>query len=179
MDIKVFFISGGKSFGLTNSSEGWFVLIERGRRFSSNIKIDEESFSNRHRKEQGITTDARVGNHIQLQVFLNYNCYGRLICIEAWREESKSAVIIPEADYNLRWSDISDKILKFLGKNPLNRFKHVNIHQTKSYDDTAKTSEWPELTKLPVHWDPVVENLHLLSSCLVGTFSDPFNFSPN
>lgn len=43
---NVFFISGDKSFELVDISEDydrWFLLIERGRRFTCSLKFDERN----------------------------------------------------------------------------------------------------------------------------------------
>lgn len=46
MEEKIYFISRDKSFELINIGDEfdrWFKLIERGRRFTSTVKIDKEN----------------------------------------------------------------------------------------------------------------------------------------
>lgn len=114
-----------------------------------------------------------------------YGCYMHIETLQGIR---KSTVIVPEPDNNRGWGDIAGKILHFLGKHTTNRFKHSNTPQTKSYIDTAKIAQWPELAKFPatvvdkvIKVNPATEdsNHQFLSRCLVGTFNDSFNHSPN
>ncbi|MCD7468480.1 hypothetical protein HAX54_006727 [Datura stramonium] len=69
----------------------------------------------------------------------------------------------------------------------INRFRHANTLQSKTFADTTKLSQWLELSKnierelnkmSPTSAVGIADN-HLLSCCLVGTFNDPFNYSPN
>lgn len=55
-------------------------------------------------------------------------------------------MIIPEADCNLGWEDIANKILHFLGKQSTSRSRLPPTHQ--AYADTTKISRSP-VTKLP------------------------------
>lgn len=121
MENKIFFISGEKSFELIDYGEGWFVLIERGRRFSSRIKIDEENLRwvcdvlNQASKRTG-NNYRRWGRKSQVYIyraFQNFNMYGRYMRIETLQGIRKSAVIVPEPNYNRGWGDIAGNFFTF------------------------------------------------------------------
>lgn len=120
------------------------------------------------------------------RVFVNFNYYGRFIHIETWLGDNKKFVIILKAVFNMGWGDIADKIIHFLGKRSTNRYRPTYTQQTKSYVDTAKIAQWTVLTKATTREvdnatsvDSGGESHHFLARCLVGTFNDPFNYSPN
>uniref|UniRef100_A0A3Q7GUC3 Uncharacterized protein n=1 Tax=Solanum lycopersicum TaxID=4081 RepID=A0A3Q7GUC3_SOLLC len=71
------------------------------------------------------------------------------------RGQRKSAIIIPEMDYNVGWSDLADKIIRSLVNPAFRKF----VTQGKSFMDAANIQKWP--------------------CCLVGTFNDPYSSSPN
>lgn len=151
---KIHFISGDKSFELIDISEDydrWFVLIERGARFTSRVKIDEENLRwvcetlQKASRGQG-NLYRRWGRKIQsylFRVYQNYNVYGRYVRVEAWLGDRRSAIIIPEIDYNKGWGDIAGRILQFLGKSINIRFQSFADVQNKKYLDAAKIIQWP------------------------------------
>ncbi|KAG5572716.1 hypothetical protein H5410_062482, partial [Solanum commersonii] len=98
-DRVCFFISSDKSFEINDISEGsfrWFLFKEFSSRFVSKIKIDEVIL----RWEGDL-----------FRVYQNFNSYGRFLRVETLRGQRKSAIIIPEMDYNVGWSDLADKII--------------------------------------------------------------------
>nr|XP_033512651.1 uncharacterized protein LOC117277326 [Nicotiana tomentosiformis] len=193
---KIHFISGDKSFELIDISEDynkWFVLIERGTRFTSRIKIDEENLRwvcetlQKASRGQG-NLYRRWGRKIHsdlFRVYQNYNVYGRYVREEAWLGDRRSAIIIPEIDYNKGLGDIAGRILQFLGKSINIKFQNFADVQNKKYLDAAKIIQWPtqqtesqEQTKND-RGDGNKDDENFYSKCLVGTFNDAFNLSPN
>lgn len=142
----LFFNQGIKSFELSNSGKGWFDWIERGKRISCKIKIDEE---NLWRVCEALKqASKRAGNYYRqwgwksqayyYRVFVNFNYYGRFIRIETWLVSGKKSIIIPKLFSSWVGGDIADKILHFLGNQSTNRYRPIYTHQTKSYVDTTK-----------------------------------------
>lgn len=111
------------------------------------------------------------------RVYQNYNIHGRFVRIEVWQGSRKSAVIIPEADYNSGWVDIAEKILRLLGSHSSNGPVRPPSPLLRSYFEAAKIESWPDI---PIPPSIKVEKVkHPLSRCLIGTFNDPFNNSPS
>lgn len=50
------------------------------------------------------------------RVHQTFNSYGRSLRVKTTRGQGKPAIIIPEIDYNVRWSDVANKIIRSLGK---------------------------------------------------------------
>lgn len=154
MGEKVSFKAGIKSFELTDISRGhyrWFLFTEKSARFVSKIKIDEDNLrwicDNLRQASRGsgdlYRRWGRKQQNLLHRVYQNYNIYWRYIRIEKWVGDRKSAIIIPEAEYNLGWCDVADKITRFLGSsNPdLHRFTSPE----KSYIQVANLQKWPAM----------------------------------
>lgn len=150
MEDKIFFLSGDKSFELIDAGDGWYVLIKRGRRFSSSIKVDEENLwwvcDALKQASNGVGNFyRRWGKKIQeyiYRVYQKYNIYGRFVRIETRLGDKKIAVIIPEPDYNRGWGDIAGKILRFLDKSyTVVRRMRPNIPKMSSYLGAAAISQ--------------------------------------
>ncbi|KAF3673295.1 hypothetical protein FXO37_07072 [Capsicum annuum] len=179
-----FFFSVDKSFEIKDISEGqmrWFLLSERSSRFSSKITIDESNLrwvcnalqqASRGSRNLYRRWGRKQQNDLH-RVYQNYNVYGRFLRVETWRGDRKSAIIIPEADSNLGWSEIASKILRFLGK-PSNPVLQRFTNPGKIFLDAACKQSWPDLA----HQDKPESTNLFLSCSLVGTFNDPFKSSP-
>ncbi|OIT32872.1 putative protein phosphatase 2c 51 [Nicotiana attenuata] len=149
---KLFFISGKKSFELQNISadfKKWFSITERRGRFVSKLIIDAD---NLHWVCDAMLQASlgrgnlcrRWGRKIEAytyRVYQNYNIHGRFLRVEAWLGDKKDAIIIPEHDYNTGWTDIANKIIRFLGNFSDPRF---NLAGEQSYVDAAKIPKWHE-----------------------------------
>lgn len=198
MGDKIFFITGDKSFELVDTNEDygrWFLLIERGRRFTCSLKIDEVNLRwvCEALKEASLNTGnscRRWGRKIQVytcSVFQNFNIHGRFVRVESLLGNKKSAVIIPKVSYNSGWGDIAGKILRFMGKGQNPRFQLAQS-QIKPYIEAAKITQWPAIPgtaaakadgKNPAYSSPAEHDIsEFLSKCLIGCFNDSFNFSP-
>lgn len=124
---KTFFILGGKSFEIIEESQGidrWFSWIERSRRFTSQVKIDEENLrwvcEQMHRASKGQgNLCRRWGTKIQTclyRVYQNFNSYGRFLRIETWTGDRRKAIIIPEMITTKDGENLQGKNCTFWGK---------------------------------------------------------------
>lgn len=90
-------------------------------------------------QKMGSTEERRL-----FRVYQNFNSYGRFLRVETTRGQRKSAIIIPEIDYNVGWSEVADKIIRSLGelvKPDLQKF----IVPGKSFVAAANIQKWPEI----------------------------------
>lgn len=150
------FISGEKSFELINIGDAqirWYSLIERSSRFTSRISIDENNLrwvcdalkqASRGRGDLYIRWERKQQQYLH-RVYQNYNIHGRFVRIEVWQRSRKSAVIIPEADYNSGWVDIAEKILRLLGSHSSNGPVRPPSPLLRSYFEAAKIESWPDI----------------------------------
>ncbi|KAG5571427.1 hypothetical protein H5410_061193 [Solanum commersonii] len=83
----------------------------------------------------------------------------------------KSAIIIPEMDYNVGWSDLADKIIDLW----VSRLTQPPKFVTRNLSWMLQISEMAAMSSRP---HSQLENLQeYLRCCLVGTFNDPFTES--
>lgn len=143
----MFFLSGEKSFELLDIGENvnsWFLLIERGRRFTSRLKIDEIFLrwvceQLQHASLGSGDLCRSWGRKIQAYIYIQGAPeFQRLWSIA---DNKMASIIIPEIGYNTGWRDSAGRILQFLSKT------QIILRRTMpelSYTDAAMIQEWPE-----------------------------------
>lgn len=187
------FVSSGKTFHLvdiSNEGERWFSLSETSRRYRSKININKCNLqwvveALKQASLQPGNKCRRWCRKVKSYIFRaiqNFNSYVSFIRIEAILGDRKSAIIIPEGSYNRGWGDIAEKIQGFLGDIVDPRF-HLLTDESRSYMEAANISQWPSLNDTfnvaGTREKNCKEETELfLSKCLIGSFNDPFHFSP-
>lgn len=188
MGERTFFTSGSKSFELAGNHEGrirWYTLIERNRKFTSRIYIDEEnirwvceSLALASRGTGNLCR--RWGRKVQTyiyRVYQNFNSYGRFVRIETWVGDRSNAIIVPEDEHNRDWGDIADKILRFLGKLSNNKINHFADIHTKPFVEAARIYQWPDKVVTQAAGSELKARETFLQNCMIGYFNDPFSYS--
>ncbi|KAJ8529523.1 hypothetical protein K7X08_036358 [Anisodus acutangulus] len=91
--------------------------------------------------------------------------------------ERRKAIIIPENVYNGGWGDIAGKILQYLGETANYKYKKIIDVKKRSFLKAAEISQWPTQRRAG-DLENQDESSNFLSKCLIGSFNDPFHYSP-
>lgn len=77
---------------------------------------------------------------------------GRFLRVETLSGLRKSAIIIPEMNYNAGWSDLADKIIRSLG-DPVNSVLWKFVTPGKSFIAAENIKKWPNMNSyLILNW---------------------------
>lgn len=176
MDNITYFAVGFKSFAIERipgTAGIWYEWTERSRNAITRARFNKKSMEwvVRVLKEASQTKGNSVRRWRRLddigEIFCaqNYNKYGRYISLTSVRGKRRAVLIIPELIFNSRWTDIAEKVARFISshKTTSNVANLKTVDENISHAEMVRRFKWENRARKEVKTDVMIQSKGIIS----------------